>query len=108
MPKVICTRPNASTLISGVKFEPHDIGVISEEISQEKAAEFLSISGYVLAGSKPVKDDAAEKAGIEALQEKARALGIDVSTRWKEERLTAEIERAEAAAKSAEGNTENE
>jgi hypothetical protein len=49
--KVICTRPNASTLISGVRFEACPSGgMISEEIDEETAAHFLSISGYRDAG----------------------------------------------------------
>lgn len=68
MPRVICTLPNASTLISGVKFEPHaGGGMISENISDEKAKRFASIPGYEIAkkGGKNSKQDdensAAEK-----------------------------------------------
>lgn len=48
MPKVICTRPNASLLINGVNFTPLEdgTGVISEEIGDEAAELFLSIPGY--------------------------------------------------------------
>ncbi len=48
MPKIICTRPNASLLISGVKFTPLEdgTGVISEDVSDEAAELFLSIPGY--------------------------------------------------------------
>lgn len=49
MPRVICTRPNASDLINGVRFEPHENGVISEQISEEEAQKFLRIPGYQLA-----------------------------------------------------------
>ena len=46
--RVICTRPNASTEINGVKFTPtkDGTGVISDEVSEEVAALFLSIPGY--------------------------------------------------------------
>lgn len=49
MAKVICKLPNASSLISGVKFVTHKVGMISEEIADEVAAEFTKIEGYVLA-----------------------------------------------------------
>ena len=51
MPKVICTRPNASLCINGVKFTPTEdgTGVISEEISDEAAEHFLLVPGYDLA-----------------------------------------------------------
>jgi len=47
MPKVICTLPNASTSINGVAFGPHELGVISEEIEQDRAETFLRIDGYL-------------------------------------------------------------
>lgn len=46
MPKVICTLPNASASINGVKFMPHERGVISDAISDTQAEAFLSIPGY--------------------------------------------------------------
>lgn len=50
MPRVICTRPNASLNISGVSFQPTEDGmaIISEEISEEQAENFLLIPGYEL------------------------------------------------------------
>jgi hypothetical protein len=39
--------PNADGLINGVRFLPHKLGVISEDISEEVAAEFLKIDGYI-------------------------------------------------------------
>jgi hypothetical protein len=47
--KVVCTLPNASSLINGVKFEVHKLGMISEEIEDDVAAVFLKIKGYVAA-----------------------------------------------------------
>lgn len=52
MARVICTLPNASDEISGVKFFPHpNGGVISEDISDDVAASFSSIGGYTMAPS---------------------------------------------------------
>ncbi|HEX7642009.1 MAG TPA: hypothetical protein VF472_07320 [Burkholderiaceae bacterium] len=47
MPRVICTLPNASASINGVAFEPHELGVLSEEIEQDRADAFLRIDGYL-------------------------------------------------------------
>lgn len=50
MAKVICNLPNASELISGVKFAAYKLGVmISEDIADDVAAEFVKIEGYALA-----------------------------------------------------------
>ena len=61
MPKVICTRPNASLNINGVNFTPTEDGrgVISEEISGDAAELFLSIEGYELAEQSEQKPAAA-------------------------------------------------
>jgi hypothetical protein len=46
--RVLCALPNASEEISGVRFTPTDDGLMrSEEISEEVAAVFLSIPGYL-------------------------------------------------------------
>ncbi len=63
MPKVICSRPNASLNINGVKFTPTEdgTGVISDDISDDAAELFLSIPGYELAEegeTKPVQKPA--------------------------------------------------
>lgn len=47
MPKVLCTLPNASAEINGVAFTPADGGMLSEELSADRAAGFLVIPGYV-------------------------------------------------------------
>ena len=47
MPKVICTLPNASTSINGVAFDPHELGMVSEEIERDRADAFLRIDGYL-------------------------------------------------------------
>ncbi|WP_441280575.1 hypothetical protein [Tardiphaga sp. 862_B3_N1_1] len=61
MPKVVCTLPHASLLISGVKFTPSEdgTGVVSEEVSQTVADGFLAIPGYHLEGDEQ-EDDAAQ------------------------------------------------
>ncbi|MEX3764471.1 hypothetical protein [Paraburkholderia phenoliruptrix] len=66
MAKVICTLPNASELISGVKFVTHKLGMISEEIEDDVAEIFLSIKGYVLHGKNAAKEVAALQAGANA------------------------------------------
>lgn len=102
MPKVICTRPNASNVIDGVDFEPHELGVISVEIDDEKAQSFLRIPGYQLDGDqKPANGGADEDDDLSELQEKAKALSVNVNPRWKRDRLTAEITKAEEAAAEA-------
>lgn len=49
--KVICKLPNAASLINGIKFEAHKLGVISEEIADEVGEHFLKIPGYVRVGA---------------------------------------------------------
>jgi hypothetical protein len=50
MPRVLCTRPGASTLICGVAFAPTAEGMLSEQISLEQARSlFLDCAGYRLA-----------------------------------------------------------
>ncbi len=52
MPRVICTRPNAGELINGVKFSPHDGGMISDEVTAEIADQFMELSGFEIEGKK--------------------------------------------------------
>lgn len=101
MVQVICTLPNASDEISGVKFSAHDEGMISEEVSQEVADGFLEISnGYKLAGDvKTAKQPSDEdKAARDALLVKAAALGLTVNTRWSLTTLADRVAAAEAEA----------
>lgn len=99
MAQVICSLPNASKLINGVKFVEHEAGMISEEIEDEVAAVFAGINGYVIAGEK-----AAESAGKEvddelvSLREKAEALGVKINAKWGKERLSTEVAKAQAKA----------
>ena len=53
MARIRCTLPNASDLISGVRFTPagDGRGVVSDLLEDETAARFLAIPGY-----EPVKE----------------------------------------------------
>lgn len=120
MAKVLCTLPNASEEISGVKFATHDKGMLSEDISDEQAAEFAAIKGYELVGAAPKKTDAevqaekeaeaaakaAEKAAKDAekadLVNRAEAVSLTVKGNWSIERLRTEVEAAEKAKADAE------
>lgn len=64
MPKVICMLPNASSLISGVRFEQREAGgVISEEVADDVADRFMLIPGYSMAPAPaPVQPPAAPAA----------------------------------------------
>lgn len=112
MPKVICSLPNASYFISGVRFTAHPSGVISEEIDDEAAAAFVAVPGYAMAPQQPVEvveasnkpaddhpaasDKVSEPADeMDALRAQAAALGIKVDNRWKVSRLHTEIKAAE-------------
>ena len=114
--RVICTLPNASEEISGVKFTRLENGhVLSEEISDEAGARFLSIPGYEPAEAEATKkpasvkktdtdDDADEQAEREALEAEYLALsgGTKPKGNWGLKRLTEEVaELREAAAKAA-------
>jgi len=44
--RVLCHIPNASTEISGVKFASAGGLMVSKDISEERAARFLSINGF--------------------------------------------------------------
>lgn len=54
MARVLCTLPNASDLINGVRFASTPNGMLSARMTEERAAEFAMIRGYVL-----VDDDGA-------------------------------------------------
>lgn len=106
MPKVLCTLPNASEEISGVKFVSHANGMLSEDISDEVAADFASIPGYEIVGAEPKKapapEDAAKAAERAELVVKAEALGLKVKGNWSLERLTSEVNAASEAKAAAE------
>ncbi len=76
MSKVICKLPNASELISGVKFVSHKDGMISEDISDDVASAFLEVPGFEPALT-PAQAKAAEKAAAaekETADAEAKAL----------------------------------
>lgn len=101
MPKVLCTLPNASDEISGVKFSAHDKGMLSEDVSAEVAATFASIPGYTVVGEQ--KAPAAPEADAEraALLARADAIGFKAKSTWGLERLASEVETAEKAKAAA-------
>ena len=110
MPKVLCTLPNASEDIGGIKFEKHANGMLSEDVSDEQAARLASIPGYELVGSpsKPAPTDADSYAEKTALLARAEAVKLTVKGNWGLERLKTEVEAAEkedaeAKAKAAAG-----
>lgn len=110
MPKILCTLPNASEEISGVKFVVHANGMVSEEVSDDVAANFASIPGYEIVGAPAPKGDdqgeadkAAERAALVA---KAEAMGVTVKNNWGDARLKSEIEAAEKAKAEAEAEAE--
>lgn len=102
MPKVLCTRPNASEEISGVKFEPVEGGMLSEEISDEQAAAFTVIPGYELQAGKVTKPPA-DDADKDALLARAAAVGLAVKGNWGIDRLRKEVDDAEAKANAGSG-----
>lgn len=64
MPKVICTLENAADEISGYKFTalPDGAGKISEDLPEDVAAVFLSITGYKAEVAEAAKAPAAKEA----------------------------------------------
>ena len=117
MPQVLCTLPNASEAISGVKFSKHASGMLSEEVSDEVATGFAAIPGYEIVGApkSPAggegdtgssdKIDAKAAAAAEKADLLARAEAIQFQTKanWGVERLKTEVEAAEAAHAAAAG-----
>lgn len=68
MPKVLCTLPNASAEINGVAFTPADGGMLSEELSADRAAGFLVIPGYVEHAEDPAPAPAPAPAPVAVTQ----------------------------------------
>lgn len=101
MPKVLCTLPNASEEISGVKFASHANGMVSEEISDEVAATFASIPGYEIVGAAPAGGDDKGDAEKAALLARAEAIQFKPKANWGIDRLRNEVEAAEKAAAGA-------
>lgn len=105
MPKVLCTLPNASTLISGVAFTAHANGMLSEDVSDAVAADFAAVPGYEVVGAVDSVAEAAALAASEAekaaLLARADAIKLKTKGNWSIERLKAEVESAESAAEAA-------
>ncbi|WP_443698751.1 hypothetical protein, partial [Pseudomonas sp.] len=76
--RVICILPNASLEISGVKFERLEDGrLVSEEVEEQTAEMFASISGYSIADDsdlpEPELTPAQKKAVLKATEAAAAA-----------------------------------
>lgn len=100
MAKVICTLPNASELINGVKFVSHKDGMISEDISKDEADSFLDIPGYQLAAAATAPSKAEKEAAAKAAAaEKAAAEAAEKEAA--EQAAAAEKEAADKAAAEA-------
>lgn len=72
--KIVCTLPNASECINGVKFVTHKLGMISEEIDEDTANLFLKIKGY--APRVPTKAELTEQAAAAAAASAAAAAAL--------------------------------
>jgi hypothetical protein len=76
MARVICTLPNASERINGVAFVADRGQMLSEDISDEVAAEFAAIEGYSLVVP-PARTAAATAASLAARAAKQAAPAVD-------------------------------
>lgn len=99
MPKVLCTLPNASEEIGGIKFTQHAKGMLSEDIGDDEAARLASIDGYTIVGGKDGSGTGGDGGGDDkdALLAKAKEIGLAVKGTWGVDRLKSEIEAAEKA-----------
>lgn len=61
MAKVLCSLPNAATEINGIKFTVAKGGMISEDVSDDVANDFVSIPGYELVSKSKATAKAAAK-----------------------------------------------
>ena len=100
MAKVLCTLPNASTLISGVAFAAHANGMLSEDVSDAVAADFAAVPGYSIVGAADPAAAAAAEAEKAALLARADAVKLKTKGNWSIERLKSEVESAESAAEA--------
>lgn len=92
--QILCTIPTATSPINGHPFEPHELGLIGD-VPDELGESLLTIPGYQLPPTVSTSDPDAPE--LDALRAQAEALGIAVKGTWREARLRAEIERAQAA-----------
>jgi hypothetical protein len=70
MARILCTLPNASTLINGHQFTQMNRGMVSAEMTDEEAEAFAAIPGFALSDNRG-KTDADNRAEADA---KAAAL----------------------------------
>lgn len=103
MPRVLCTLPNASAEISGVKFvSTADGGMLSEDLSDERAAEFAAIPGYTVTAQEPRKSQQQQPDPdgdeLRALRARGVELGIPHADQMGAKRLKEEIPAAEKLA----------
>lgn len=89
MPRVICTLKNASSLISGIAFEPVDGVMLSQEIDDEVAAKFIRIPGY---------EWAPEPAPVEPEQQPVKSTDPDPLTQDEQDLLVTTTETHESVA----------
>lgn len=69
--RVICNLPNASDNISGVAFTKHGGQMVSEEISDEQAARFLGVSGFIEYVERKTQESGVPSAEAHAQEEPA-------------------------------------
>jgi hypothetical protein len=87
--RVLCTLPNAGTLINGVKFSRVRLGMLSEAVSDEVAANFARIPGYtVIAPDNP--DSGKLLVGVVEVQKRGRGRPI-----WSPQVFSARLATAE-------------
>lgn len=100
--KLICTLPNASTLISGIAFEPHKRGMISVDVVPEDVAKrFADIDGYVTVEDDPKSaEKAAKEAAEKAAAEQAAKEAADKAAAEQAAKDAADKEASDAAAKA--------
>lgn len=106
--KVLCKLPNASGEINGVKFSDHPAGKISDDLSDDAAAQFLSIPGYEACDDRPpsvpdweAKLSDEERAELARLRDRGVALKIVNAQKMGAPRLRDEIAAAEKSSGAA-------
>lgn len=108
--KVLCTLPNAADQIAGlnglVAFEPHDMGRVSEDVSQEEADFFCAVPGYEVFVEGSASEPSPAELEHAALLARAKELGITTHGNWKLARLRDEVKKAEAIEAAAEAKPE--
>lgn len=75
--KITCTLPNASLEISGVPFVAIDGGVMAEGVSDEDAAKFAGIPGYVFEDETETQGGAADSRAAAKAAARAAKIAAD-------------------------------